>query len=111
MELEEWVHQIGLNIRNQRKNLDLTQEQLAELADVDTSYIGQIERGLREPSLKILWRLSVVLHLPLSGLLTIEDKDISVKTLEELGHLLEGLSEEEQGRLLQMVRLFLGFQR
>lgn len=38
--------QAGLVIRKTREGLDLTQQQLAELADVDHSTVSRIERGL-----------------------------------------------------------------
>jgi transcriptional regulator with XRE-family HTH domain len=47
-------------IRDQR---DVTQETLAELAELDTTYISLLERGLREPTLSILLRLGAALHI------------------------------------------------
>ncbi len=40
-----------------------SQERLAEEADIHTSYIGQIERGLRYPSLKILFKIADALNI------------------------------------------------
>ena len=39
-------------MRKLRKELELTQEQLAERASLHWTYIGGIERGVRNPSLK-----------------------------------------------------------
>jgi len=47
---------LGQNIKRLREKQGLTQEALSERADIHVSYIGQIERGLRYPSLKILFR-------------------------------------------------------
>lgn len=41
-----------------REQKGLTQERLAEMADIHTSYIGQIERGWRYPSLKMLFKIA-----------------------------------------------------
>ena len=41
---------MGAIIARRRKELGLTQEQLAERVDVSTSSIGQIERGEKKPS-------------------------------------------------------------
>lgn len=45
---------LGKRIRQQRKLLKLTQEELAAAAEVSTSYIGHIERGIKHCSLETL---------------------------------------------------------
>ena len=49
--------------------LGLSQEQLADMASMDRTYVGGIERGERNPSLKNLARLASALQLSLSKLL------------------------------------------
>ena len=44
---------LGQRIREARKNKELTQEQLAEIAGIGLMYLGEIERGQKMPSLKI----------------------------------------------------------
>lgn len=48
--------------------MKISQEKLAELADIHTSYIGQIERGLRYPSLKVLFKIADALNVKLADL-------------------------------------------
>ena len=48
---------LGKLVRIVRKKRGLTQEKLAELVDVSTSYIGHIERGTRKLSIDMLHRL------------------------------------------------------
>ncbi|MFN5827900.1 MAG: helix-turn-helix domain-containing protein [Rhodobacterales bacterium] len=38
---------LGQNIRKLRRDMGLSQEEFAHRADIDRSYIGQIERGER----------------------------------------------------------------
>lgn len=45
---------LGKRIRQQRKMLKMTQEELAVAAEVSTSYIGHIERGIKRCSLETL---------------------------------------------------------
>ena len=52
-------------LRESRQAAGLTQEALAELSDLDRSYISEIERCLKVPSLTTLWRLARALNLPL----------------------------------------------
>lgn len=43
---------IGKNIRKYRKEIGMTQEELAEKAGLSTNYIGGVERGEKTPSLE-----------------------------------------------------------
>lgn len=50
-------------LRQARKSKHLTQQQLAELSDLSTHYIGNLEQGVRRPTLDTLLRLSEVLDI------------------------------------------------
>lgn len=63
------IESIGENIRLLRNKRDLSQEQLALNAGVNTSYIGQIERGEKNPTIKILEKISSALKIDLIDLL------------------------------------------
>lgn len=54
---------LGLTIKRLRGLKKLTQETLAEKADIHTSYIGQIEGGMRYPSLKVLFKIADALNV------------------------------------------------
>lgn len=51
----------GKHLRKLRLDRGLTQEQLADKAGMHFTYIGQIERGIRNPSLVNLQKLSKAL--------------------------------------------------
>jgi transcriptional regulator with XRE-family HTH domain len=59
---------LGGNIKKLREKRRWSQEELAEKADIHVSYVGQIERGMRYPSLKILFRLSDALEVKITVL-------------------------------------------
>lgn len=48
---------LGAIIRSKRQALGLTQERVAELAELHRNYVGDIERGLKEPTLGVFIRL------------------------------------------------------
>jgi len=48
---------LGQRIRKERKTIGLSQEELAERANIDRSYIGGVERGERNLTFKILCQL------------------------------------------------------
>ncbi len=59
------VESIGEAIKTRRKELNITQPHLAELAKVSTNTIYKIERGLGNPSLEVLDNLAEVLGMEL----------------------------------------------
>lgn len=58
------------NIRRQRAAVGLSQEALALAAEVDRTYVSQIERGIGNPSLLILSKLCDVLDTELVDILS-----------------------------------------
>jgi transcriptional regulator with XRE-family HTH domain len=59
---------LGKKIQGLRKDNKFTQEKLGELTGLDRTYISDIERGVRNPSLKSLQKLSKALNVPMSEL-------------------------------------------
>lgn len=59
---------ISLWVKNSRTNLDLTQEDLAEIAGVDRKTINRIENGHFSPSIETLIRISVSLNTKIPAL-------------------------------------------
>ena len=55
---EPILAQVGKRIRNLREDRGLSQEVLAEKSTLHRTYIGGVERGLRNPSLKSLQRIA-----------------------------------------------------
>ena len=58
----------GARVRQRRQDRDLTLEGLAELAGLDWTYVGQVERGKRNLSLLNLLRLAKALGVDPSEL-------------------------------------------
>jgi transcriptional regulator with XRE-family HTH domain len=56
-------------LKCRRKALGLSQEALALMADVDRTFVSQIERGIGNPSLLIMTRLATALDVELHQLL------------------------------------------
>lgn len=54
---------LGKNVRQSRERRELTQEKLAEIADIDPTYVSGIERGLRNPGIKNVARLAKALGI------------------------------------------------
>ena len=59
---------IGRIIGETRKSKGISQEELAHRAEIDRTYISQIERGIGNPSLFIVFRVAQSLDLALAKL-------------------------------------------
>lgn len=59
---------LGKKIKSFRKNVGLTQEQLAEKVKVSRAYMGYIEQGRNTPSLKVLEKIAKVLGVKVKDL-------------------------------------------
>src|SRR5271170_1207780 len=60
---------LGSFIRSQRTMADLSLRQLAELTSLSNPYLSQVERGLHEPSVRVLKAISDALNLSIETLL------------------------------------------
>ena len=63
------VRQLGQYIRLQRQMADLSLRGMADLTKVSNAYLSQIERGLHQPSLRVLQAIAEALDIPADALL------------------------------------------
>lgn len=75
---------LGAFIRSQRAIAGLSLRDLSERAEVSNAYLSQVERGLHEPSIRVLHAIGVALDVPFDLLLAQAD-------------LLEGLTSARDG--------------
>jgi transcriptional regulator with XRE-family HTH domain len=61
---------LGSFIRAQRKMANLSLRQLAELTSLSNPYLSQLERGLHQPSVRVLKLISDALNVSAETLLT-----------------------------------------
>jgi len=60
---------LGAFIRDQRKKANLSLRQLAELTSLSNPYLSQVERGLHQPSVRVLKAISDALNLSAESLM------------------------------------------
>ncbi len=65
------LRKIGLNFRVERTKKRLSQEQFAELANVHTNYIGKVERGEQNLTVRKIVELTNALELTVDKILNI----------------------------------------
>lgn len=66
MEIEK---RLGANVRRVRRAMDKSQEALADEAGLHRTYISDIERGVRNPTIKVIEKIAGVLKVSAASLL------------------------------------------
>ena len=69
---DEWERRLGAlgsAIRHQRQLAKMSLRQLSELAQVSNPYLSQIERGLHEPSVRVVRSIAKALNVSAEELL------------------------------------------
>ncbi|MGZ9899799.1 helix-turn-helix domain-containing protein [Shewanella gaetbuli] len=67
--MKDLAIQFGIKLRNKRKELGISQDKLALLAEIDRSYAGRIERGEVNITLEKAYQLAEVLECDVRELL------------------------------------------
>lgn len=70
---------LGTNVKAVRKERKRSQEQLAFDADIDRTYVSQIERGVSNPSLQVLCKIAESLDTDVLTLLASPPKEASAR--------------------------------
>lgn len=71
---DQLVFALSLILRERREALDVSQSDLARRSGLHRSYIGDLERGSRNISVKNLSRLASALEVPASKILSSAEK-------------------------------------
>lgn len=73
IKVDEIDEKVGMNVRLERTKRRLSQERLAELAELSTTTMGTIERGEQSPSVQTLAKVANALNIELFKLFIFED--------------------------------------
>lgn len=99
-------YSVGNRIRKLRVQKHLSQEQVALRAGITTAYLGQIEREEKNPTVKLIEKISNVLELSLSELFC--DQELNTEStdgvLENIIFELRALSEEDKKEILEIIK-------
>lgn len=66
----------GKAIKNLRFERELTQNNLADMINTERSHISDIERGIKSPSLSMIFRLAKALQIPSGELVQLVDDEL-----------------------------------
>ncbi len=65
---KEILELIAKRIQQERKRKGFTQQDLADFIDSSANYISEVERGIKEPGITIMYRICVALDISLNEL-------------------------------------------
>lgn len=105
---------LGELIRSQRQQAELTLRELAARTNVSNPYLSQIERGLHEPSVRVLKAIAGALNLSAESLLqqagilegTDDDAPPPPPSVDEAVRADPKLTNEQREALLSVYRSF-----
>ena len=100
---DQALAQLGNSLRDARLKCGLTQEELAETANLSKKYISSIERGKSNPTYDVLRRLIIALDIPAEALFRTSADGKSSEEKEAVTSFF-GYSPQEQRRFVEMMR-------
>jgi transcriptional regulator with XRE-family HTH domain len=122
---DAWQRQreaLGAFIRTQRKMANLSLRQLAELTSLSNPYLSQVERGLHQPSVRVLRAISDALNVSAETLMaqaglidpgpeppaSAEPEGMAVPGTEDAIRADERLTDEQRAALIAVYRSMTG---
>ncbi|WP_055667907.1 helix-turn-helix domain-containing protein [Desnuesiella massiliensis] len=103
---------IGEQIRTFRQSRGLSQEQLALRANLNTTFLGQVERGIKKPTIDTIEKIVIALDISFEDIFNF-DKNIptykDTGIIDKIAFELNGRSHEEQQAVYNFVKQILEF--
>jgi transcriptional regulator with XRE-family HTH domain len=107
---DDQLHSLGAFIRAQRQLANLSLRQMADLAQVSNPYLSQLERGLHEPSVRVLQSVARALNVSAETLLAHagidETGESELPDTESAIRADDRLSDEQKQALLSVYRSY-----
>lgn len=98
----------GNRLRELRFRAGLSQEELASRADLSTIYVGMIERGAKNPTVRTIEQLCGALNIDLCEFFCVFRADTDTKD-EVLTEKLQQLPSRERNELFEIIEKILEF--
>jgi len=102
MKKNKMLLQVGKNIREKRKEMGLTQEELAEKSDINPKFLGKVERADSGISLVTLSKICDALGISLCELLAFTAMDKELLKLGEISSEIWELIKSKDKKTIQL---------
>ncbi|WP_165177907.1 helix-turn-helix domain-containing protein [Desulfovibrio sp. ZJ369] len=96
---------LGKRIRDLRRKHGFSQERLAELCEISSRHLSEIERGASNPSYLVLARIAQALREPLAGVLDFEHEREPDALREDILSMTRRLKGDELRRAYRVLRV------
>ena len=97
-------HLVGEKIKSLRRHAGLTQERMAELCDISTSFLGHIERGSRNLSLETAVKIADCLQVSIDSLI-IGGKQSDDNIFAMVGAIADKQDEKKKAQFIRIVEI------
>ena len=98
---------LGHRLRELRQDRALSQEQVANIADITAAYLGQVERGTKNITVHTLTKVCKALNISLAEFFNIakeHDRNMD-EVSNQILHQLNGRSASEKQAILRLIKL------
>lgn len=103
----EVIRAVGARVRKLREAAGLTQEELGARSKLTPKFISKVENGHANPSIGVVARLCVGLHLPLSIFFAEEPESELEQDLAAIALLIGGEPAEARAQAIRILRALL----
>ena len=113
---DDWSNRLGVlgaTIRRQRQLAQMSLRQLAEVAQVSNPYLSQIERGLHEPSVRVVRSIAKALNVSAEELLgdagMLDDEEEAQSPMSSTENAIRAdasLTDEQKDSLVSVYRAY-----
>jgi transcriptional regulator with XRE-family HTH domain len=103
---------VSERIRELRNSRGLSQEQLALKANLNTSFIGAIERGVKKPTVDTLEKIITALDISVQDFFNFEidfSKNDTSDVLNKLNYILKDFNQNQQTTIYNLVKQIVTF--
>jgi transcriptional regulator with XRE-family HTH domain len=95
----------GRRLRNLREMQGITQQQLGDKAAISYKYLGAIERGEENPSLKIIQKIANGLGVEMRDMFEFEHEELSqAKLRKKIERLLKNADQDALQQAVKLLR-------
>lgn len=102
---------IGKRIKQARKDMNKTQDDLAEILEVSNSYISRIERGTTKLSLELLIKISTFLDIEPSYILTGSISSSDDYLRNDIVDMLKGCSSDKIKLIVEVIKPIIEYEK
>ncbi|MRS02274.1 XRE family transcriptional regulator [bacterium] len=98
---------LGARIKELRKAKGLSQDQLSETIGIDPKHLSRIEVGKSYPYMETLESIAKSLDVEIKDLFEFKHLEKEVVTIEGIGRMLDGASEDKLRLVVKFIRTFI----